>query len=322
MTAIYSRSARLLLFLLVLLAGLGALAACKEQPPRVDSGRLRVVTTLFPLYDFVRNIGGDAVEPTLLLPPGVESHSFEPKPEDVRKVAGADVFIYTSQAMEPWAEKLVSGLIKAGKPLQCEAGTGARYLETGGGGESAHRHEGGHAGARDPHIWLDSDNAMLMVDNIAAVLARAAPAQRELFQTNAAAYKKQLAALDRRFKEKLAGCSSRVFIHGGHYAFAYLAERYQLGYISAFGVSAESEPSPRKLVELVKRLREHKLAYVFYEELLSPRIAETLATETGVKLLKLHGIHNVTRTDLEGGASYLSLMEQNLASLGTGLGCR
>jgi zinc transport system substrate-binding protein len=310
---------QLLIFLMVALA---ALAACKQKGPQPGSGKLRIVTTLFPLYDFVRIIGGDSVAVTLLLPPGVEPHSFEPKPEDVLNVARADIFIYTSKEMEPWAGKLVSGVANSGKPLQLEAGSGARYLETAGGADADHHHDGAHGGTRDPHIWLDIRNAMVMVDNIAKALAESAPARKELFLANAAAYKKQLAALENRFKTGLAVCNSREFIHGGHYAFAYLADCYQLKYISAFGVSAESEPTPGKLVDLVNTIRRHNLHYIFYEELLSPRIAQTVAAETGVKLLKLHGVHNLTRDELNGGASYLSLMEQNLANLRTGLECR
>ena len=321
MTAIYRITVRQ--FFLFSIMALATLAACRQKLPQVDSGRLQVVTTLFPLYDFVRNVGGDSVAVTLLLPPGVEPHSFEPKPEDVQKVARADVFIYTSMAMEPWAEKLVNGVARSGKPLKLEAGAGARYLEAAvGEDDDQHRHEKAHEGTRDPHIWLDIRNAMLMVDTIAGALANSAPAKRALFLANAAAYNKQLAALESRFTSGLAVCKSREFIHGGHYAFAYLADCYQLKYTSAFGVSAESEPSPRKLVALVKAVRRHELDYIFYEELLSPRIAQTVADETGVKLLKLHGIHNLTRAELDGGASYLSLMEQNLANLRKGLACR
>jgi len=320
-TAIYRIKVRQLFFIAILV--LTALAGCRQKSSPADPGRLQVVTTLFPLYDFVRNVGGDSVAVTLLLPPGVEPHNFEPRPEDVLKVARADVFIFTGMSMEPWAEKLVDGVAKSGRPLKVEAGAGARYLAAAGGADDDHhRHEGGHGGTRDPHIWLDIGNAMLMVDNIAGALAKSAPAKRDLFLANAAAYNRQLAALEGRFRTELAACKGREFIHGGHYAFAYLADSYQLNYISAFGVSAESEPSPRKLVELVKAVRRHKLDYIFYEELLSPRIAQTIAAETGVQLLKLHGIHNLTKAELDGGASYLSLMEQNLANLGKGLACR
>ncbi len=321
MTGIFRTKAWQLLILMV--AVLAILVACKQNGTQTGSGRLRVVTTLFPLYDFVRNVGGDGVELTLLLPPGVEPHSFEPRPEDVLKVARADIFVYTSMEMEPWAEKLASAVAKSGKPLKLEAGAGARYLDAvKGGDDDHHRHEGAAGRTRDPHIWLDIRNAMLMVDNIAAALAKAAPAKREEFLANAAAYKKRLATLESRFKSGLAECKSRELIHGGHYAFAYLADCYQLKYISAFGVSAESEPTPGKLMELVDTVRRHHVNYVFYEELLSPRIAQTIADETGAGLLKLHGIHNLTRAELDGGASYLSLMEQNLANLGKGLECR
>lgn len=305
----------------VLLALLVVLTACRQQAPPTDQGRLRVVTTLFPLYDFVRVVGGDFVAPTLLLPPGVEPHGFEPKPEDLLAVAKADLFVYTNPEMEPWAEKLASTVARAGKPLQLEAGAGAHYLDTAGEADG-HRHEGERRWARDPHIWLDIRNAEIMVDNIAAALTRAAPERAGVFRANAAAYKKQLADLDARFASGLAQCGTREFVHGGHYAFAYLAERYHLRYIAAFGISAESEPSPRKIMELVETLRRHDLRYLFYEELLSPQIAQTVATEAGARLLKLYGINNLTKDEMAAGASYLSLMERNLASLREGLTCR
>jgi zinc transport system substrate-binding protein len=174
----------------------------------------------------------------------------------------------------------------------------------------------------DPHIWLDPANARLMVENIALALAAKDPANAPLYRTNAARYKQELAALDERFRQGLASCRQRTFLHGGHYAFAYLARRYGLDYLSAYGVSAEAEPTPQKMVALVREMRSHGLRYVFTEELLSPAMAQTVARETGAEVLRLHGLHNVTRDDLERGVSYLSLMEENLKSLRTGLECR
>ena len=161
-----------------------------------------------------------------------------------------------------------------------------------------------------------------MIDNIANALAEGLPAKKELFKANAAAYKARLKAVDDRFRTELADCDTREFIHGGHYAFAYLAERYNLHYISAYGVSADSEPSPKKMMELIDTIRRHKLNSVFYEELLSPAVARSVAEETGAALLKLHGIHNITRQELESKTSYIDLMEQNLAALRKGLVCR
>jgi zinc transport system substrate-binding protein len=266
-------------------------------------------------------VGGEGVEVVLLLPPGVEPHSFEPKPEDLARIARADLFIYTGTSMEPWADKLVRGGGDGGRPVTVATGDAVRYLSAGGQGHEGHDHGPPRADSRDPHVWLDFDNARTMVDAIAAGLAKVAPGKRAQFQANAAAYGRQLAALDQRYRQGLATCRTREFIHGGHFAFAYLAERYRLTYLSAYAVTADSEPSPRRLAELVKAIRGHGLKAVFYEELLSPRVAETIAAETGASLYRLHGAHNVTREELAGGVTYLGLMEQNLVNLEKGLEC-
>jgi len=307
------------LFIMIILA---LLPGCSKPESGAGSGKLKVVTTLFPLYDFARAVGGESVQVTLLLPPGVEPHNFEPRPEDMMTVAKADVFIYTNREMEPWAEKLASSLTRGGKPARIEAGEGARYISASNSTDHNHGKDGHEEGANDPHIWLDISNSMQMVDNTAKAFASQAPAKKEQFMANAAAFKEQLKALDNRFRSELSACGSREFIHGGHYAFAYLANRYQLRYISAYGVSADSEPTPRKMMELIDTIRRHKLKSVFYEELLSPAVARSIAEETGASLLKLHGIHNLTRQEFEGGATYTGLMEQNLAALRKGLECR
>lgn len=317
------RLAKHLLLLLILLVATVFTASCSRKGDIEAGGRLRIVTTIFPLYDFVRNIGGESVAAQLLLPPGVEAHSFEPRPEDVVRVSKADLFVYTNAEMEPWGERLLRGVEGRTAPQRVEAGAGARYLNARGGGESDHQgHRDGSTPGRDPHIWLNIANARIMVDNITAAICARAPAKRELFLANAAAYKKRLEGLERRFRDGLAACGTREFIHGGHYAFAYLADDYNLTYLSAYGITADSEPSPRRMMEIVRTVRDHKLKTIFFEELLAPRVAETVAAETGVELVKLHGIHNVTREELDSGASYIGLMEQNLASLRRGLGCR
>lgn len=307
----------LLVFLTVLLV-----AACSRQKQSDSTGRLKVVTTLFPVYDFARNIGLDSIDVTLILPPGVEPHSFEPKPEDLMTVAKADIFIYTSREMEPWAETLLAGVVKDGKPAAVEAGSGGRYINVPDRVAADHHHDKEAHGARDPHIWLDIRNAMIMVDTIAEAFANKVPGKREVFLAHAAAYKKRLQDLESRFNAGLSVCTTRKLIHGGHFAFAYLADRYNLEYISAYGVSADSEPSPRKIMELVNTVRHNGLKNVFYEELLSPGIAKAVSGETGAMLLKLHGIHNVTRQEFENGITYIDLMEQNLAALRKGLECR
>lgn len=301
-------------------------SACRKgSEPARGTKKLQVVTTLFPVYDFARVIGGERVEVSLLLPPGVEPHNFEPRPEDVIRLAKADLFAFTNRYMEPWAAAMLKGVDNRDLVV-VDASAGAVFIpvaeadEHEGSGEAGggHHHEGG----MDPHIWLSIPNAERMVENIRDGLTRKDPAGGDYYRKNAAAYRVRLEELDNKFREGLAGCRQHFFLHGGHNAFGYLAKQYGLHYLSAYAVSANAEPTPRQLMALVDQMKKNSLHVIFYEELLSPRVAEMIARETGATLLKLHGVHNVSREDLAAGASYLSLMEENLRNLRTGLQCR
>lgn len=298
-------------------------SACQRQERVPATDKLTIVTTLFPIHDFAKNVGKGKVEVSLLLPPGVEPHSFEPKPDDIVRVNKADVFVYTNKIMEPWAEDILKGV---GKPdlLVVDSSRGAMFLSAGEAGERVEKHEEGHhpAPGMDPHIWLSIPNAQKMVDNIAAGLASRDPGNKDFYKGNAEAYKSELKRLDQKFKEGLSACKTRMFLHGGHYAFGYLADRYALSYISAYAVSAEAEPTPGRLVKLINQMKSHSLRFIFTEELISPRIAKIIAEETGATILKLHGVHNVSSENMERGATYLSLMEENLENLRKGLQCR
>lgn len=291
----------------------------KEQGSAGGHGKVNVVTTLFPLYDFTRDIAGDKAQVTLLLPPGVEPHSFEPRPEDMVRVSKADVVVYTSDYMEPWAVKMLQTV--AGRSEVIQAGKGAKLMKPG--GEEAHAaEEKGHAhGGVDPHIWLDFQNAQTMVQNIADGLGKRDPANKEYYAARAAAYRQQLQKLDDDFRAGLAQCRTRTFLHAGHYAFGYLANRYGLSYRSAQALNPDAEPTPQKLAELVKEMRKNGLKYVYCEELLSPATADMIARETGAQVLMLNGAHNISKGNLENGTSFISLMRQNLENLRKGLEC-
>jgi zinc transport system substrate-binding protein len=297
------------------------------RTPAAHAG-MSVVTTLFPLYDFARNVAGDRAEVTLLLPPGMEPHSFEPRPEDIVRVSRASLFVYTNRAMEPWAADILKG-VGGGGPTVVDASRGARLLAAAGIHEhgdhhnEGDHHDGPHDETRmDPHLWLDFANAQRMVDNIAAGMAERDPANREAYLANAAAYKAKLAHLDERYRQGLASCSSRTVVHGGHFAFGYLAARYGLRYEAAFAASADAEPTPAKLAALVKRIRTEGVRTIYTEELIDPRTAETIARETGAAILPLNGAHTVSRDDLARGVTFISLMEKNLENLRKGLQCR
>jgi zinc transport system substrate-binding protein len=307
----------LLIFLLLLVPLFVSCERGVESP--ADDGRLKVITTLFPLYDFTKNIGGDKVHVTLLLPPGVEPHSFEPKPGDMLKVAGADLFIFTGKSMEPWVDGILKG-VENKKLLVVDSSKGIDLIEQGG---DAHRDNRGHDhGRADPHIWLDLSKAEKIVDNILAGLTGKDPVNGEYYRKNADSYKAKLSEMDGKCRGALSICKKRVFVHGGHFAFGYLAKRYDLQYISAYHGSPDAEPTPKRLIELKNVLKRHSLHYVFYEELITPRVAETISRETGAALLKLHGGHNVSREEMDKGITFLSIMEDNLKNLRIGLECQ
>lgn len=294
--------------------------AAPAQAPA--QGKLTIVTTLFPLYDFAKAVAGDKANVTLLLPPGVEPHSFEPKPEDMVRMSNADVVVYTNEYMEPWAVKMLKTI--ATRPQVVDSGKGVtlmRSMTAGKEGHDAHGQEG-RSGGYDPHIWLDFENAQTMVQNIAVGLIERDPANLAYYEANSKAYQQQLHKLDQDYKSGLANCRTRTFLHGGHSAFGYLAKRYGLNYHSAQALNPDAEPTPHKLAELVKEMRINNLKYVYTEELLSPATAEMIARETGGKVLMLNAGHNIARGDLEKGVTFISLMRQNLENLRKGLDCR
>jgi len=280
-----------------------------------SSHKIKVVTTLFPLYDFAKNVGGDKVEVTLLLPPGVEAHSFEPKPSDVVKINEADLFVYTGKFMEPWAADIVKSVSNMNL-IVVDTSKGTKMIP------SVFHDADEPAGSFDPHIWLDFDNARIMVNNIMLALQTKDASHKDFYKANADAYNKKLTGMDTTYRTTLAPCKGKEIIYGGHYAFGYLARRYGLKYLAAQGVSPDAEPTPNDLARLVNQIRKDNIKYVFYEELTSPKIAETIANETNAKMLLLNAAHNLTKDQLDKGVTFLDILKTDLDNLKMGLGCQ
>jgi zinc transport system substrate-binding protein len=278
-----------------------------------ENKKLQVVTTLFPLYDFAKSIGQDKAQVTFLLPPGVEAHSFEPKPSDVILINQADIFIYTGKIMEPWAEDIVKSITNKNL-LVVDAGDGINLIP------AVFHDLDGPAGSMDPHIWLDFDNAKMIVNSIKEAFIEKDPENKSLYEKNAEEYNQQLTDIDNDYKSALSLCKSKEIIYAGHYAFGYLIKRYGLEYIAAQGVSPDAEPTANDLINLVNQIKEDNVRYIFYEELASPKIAETLSGETGAELLILNAAHNISKEQFEKGVTFISIMKSNLNNLKTGLG--
>ena len=311
------------LIILLVVISIFVLSFIKQEGSGKQEEKLTVVTTLFPLYDFAKNIGGDKVEVIMLLPPGVEPHGFEPTPSDIVKINEADLFVYTGEFMETWAADIIQGITEKDVKI-VDASLGIELMKEEEDGENADKHEEEsehqHGGV-DPHIWLDFDNAQKIVETIATSMSEKDPVNAKYFEDNANTYKNKLMELDNNYQTSLTNCQNREIVYGGHYAFGYLAKKYDLSYVAAQGFSPNSEPTAKDLVELVQQIRENNISYVYYEELSSSKIAETLAEETQAQILLLNGAHNLSKEDYENRVTFISLMENNLNNLVQGLGC-
>lgn len=307
---IIKKSAMAMAFLLLLAT------ACQRPAPLSQSAvkHPHIIVTLFPLYDFARAVAGDRADVKMLLSPGMEPHGYEPSPADVAGIASASIFIYTGSAMEPWAERILKS---APNPQRLVVDTSKGIKLMGDDGEDGHHHEHGW----DPHIWLDLENARKMVTSIAEAMVQLDATNAQLYKDNATAYNKQLEELDAAFQKGLEKCATRELIHGGHYAFGYMAHRYRLDYHAAYGFSPEAEPSPNTMIALTKLVKSSNARGVFYEELVLPKTAQAIAGEAGVPLLQLNAAHNITREQLAGGVTFIGLMRENLQNLRTGLAC-
>jgi zinc transport system substrate-binding protein len=300
-----------------------AFASCaKKETGAGAEKRIVVVTTLFPLYDFARNIGQDKVEVTLLLPPGVEAHMFEPRPADMVRIDKADVFVYTDRFMEPWVADLLKSVTNKSLVV-VDSSAGVSLIEEAGHDEAGEEPAGHQHGGMDPHIWLDFSNAQKMVDNICAAFVQKDPQNKDFYTDNATACKQKLDQLDGQYRQALEKCKYRTIVHAGHVAFGYMARRYHLTFLSAYkGFSPDSEPSAKNMADLIEKMKQAGVKYVYFEELISPKVAETLAGETGAQLLPLNGAHNVSKDALVRGDTFISIMQRNLDSLKKGLECQ
>lgn len=317
---------------LLLVATMVSFSACSvpiiAEQGSTSSSKISIVTTLFPQYDFAKQIAGEFADVTLLLPPGVEPHSYEPTPKDMTSIQNASLFIYTSEIMEPWVKKMTSSL-SIDHVTILEAAKNIVLLE----GHDEHEgevHEGeiteadnqpaDEHSAYDPHVWTDPQNALIMVDNITAALSTADPSHSADYAANATAYKEELKALDLKIKTSLDKVPDKDIVYGGHSALTYFANRYQLHIHTAYeSMSPDAEPTSKKVAELIDYVKANKVQAIFYEELVNPRIAEVVSNETGAEMLLLHGAHNISADEIKANVTYIQIMEGNLKSLKKGL---
>ena len=288
-----------------------ALVGERSVPSTPASGekKLSVVATFYPLAEFARAVGGDNVTVTSIVPAGAEPHEYEPTPQDILAAYQADVFLLNGAGIDPWAEKIRSDLEANGVTVIMMA----EHVDLLSPAETGNR--------PDPHFWLDPLLAEREVSAIAEALALRDGAHREVYATHAQMYNKKLATMDSLYRKGLAKCALRTIVTT-HAAFAYLAHEYGLTVLPLTGLSPEAEPTARTLTDIAVTIREQNIRYIFFESLVSPKVAEALAREVGAETLVFNPLEGLTTVEQAAGMDYFGVMMNNLDNLKTALLCR
>ena len=322
---------RLMTLLLSTLLLLG-LTACGQEATEEDTGprRLKVVATVFPAYDFARAAGGEWAEVTLLLPPGAESHSYEPTPADILAVQNCDLFIYLGGESDAWVDTILEAVQPTGAVLrmidcvdlleeetvegmQAEPGHHHDHEE-----EEDHDHGLGQVTEADEHVWTSPKNAAAITRAIGRELEELDPAHQAAYDTNAEAYAGELDQLDQTFRDFFDSLEDRTIVFGDRFPLRYFAEEYDLDYYAAFpGCGTQTEPSAATIAFLTDKVRSEGISTIWYIEFSNHLVADSIAEATGTETAMFHTCHNVSREELESGATYVSLMEGNLERLRT-----
>lgn len=320
---------RLLSGLLALVLA-ASLTAC-GQPPLPEDGKTQVVCTLFPYYDFARQIGGDDVDVTLVVPAGRETHSFEPTPMDVIRISQADVFIYNGGENEQWVADILDA---AGEDIPCVLSMmdaaelhEEELVEGMQGGASAHDHhdhdedeDDGEEIEYDEHIWTSPVTAMALCRAITDGLCQADPDHADSFRARLTDYLAALEALDGTFREIVAEGSRNLLVFGDRFPLLYFCREYGLDYRAAFhGCAGDTEPSLATLKYLIDLVNEQHIPVVYTIELSSRKVAQAIAETTGAQVRTFHSCQTVSRAEFDAGVTYLQLMEANADVLREGL---
>lgn len=282
---------------------IGLLCGCGNTS-RVNQGRLRVVVTVFPLYDFARQICGENAEITLLISAGTEVHSFDPTPADARAVSSADLFFSIGGESEAWAERLSS--TSSAETLKLMESIDLLYED----GEEEY----------DEHIWTAPSNAAKMIDVMTAAIVKADGENAAEYEANAAAYKQEIAVVSAEIRQLVQSTENPFILVADRFPFKYFANEYGLSYKAAFGgCAASTDVSLKVMAELVDAVKTQGVKTAFYTEMSNRTVANALSEATGVKTAELHSAHNVTDDDFKAGVTYVEIMRRNALALREGL---
>ncbi|WP_059052345.1 metal ABC transporter solute-binding protein, Zn/Mn family [Paenibacillus senegalimassiliensis] len=329
-------------FAALLLTILLVLSACgKSTGGGIVEGKVNVITSFYPIYEFAKAIGGEEANVINLLPTGVEPHDWTPRSQDILNTSKAQLFLYNGAGLEGWVPNFLKGLNADATVKPIEVSQGIKLIESTGddghghgqasnhdeaGTENEHSHEDEDHDANhesegetdshavDPHTWVSPKSAMIMAENIKNSYIEADPAHQELYEARYEELVSKLQALDAKFTEQLSSLPKKEIVVS-HQAFGYLCRDYNLTQHAIMGLSPEAEPRAQDLITLAKMVKEEGIRYIFFEELVSDKLAKTLAAEAGVETLVLNPVEGLTKDQEQAGDNYFTLMEKNLQNL-------
>ncbi|MCP3773287.1 metal ABC transporter substrate-binding protein [Paenibacillus sp. MZ04-78.2] len=298
------------------------LSACggRSQPALVN-GKINIAVSFYPLYDFASKIGGDHVNVVNLVPAGVEPHDWSPKSRDIQNLAKSELFVYLGAGFEGWVKDTLDSLKKDNKTVVVEASRGIKLLpgteeEHGDANAQAkddHGHDHDH-GNTDPHVWLSPLNAKQMALNIKDALIQVDGVHKADYEANFKKLADRLDQLDGKYKSELSKTSKKDIVVT-HQSFGYLAKAYGLNQKAIMSLAPDAEPTSKDMKNILQFIKDNQVKYIFFEELVSDKLAKTLAKDAGVETLVLSPIEGLTEEQATKGDDYVSLMENNLNNL-------
>nr|WP_243120286.1 metal ABC transporter substrate-binding protein [Caloramator sp. E03] len=276
----------------------------KNSDKKEISNKLNVYTSFYAMYDFTSKIGGDKINIKNLVPSGIEPHDYEPSPSDIASLEKADILIYNGAGMEGWIDKVLDSLNNKNLVI-VETSKGLKLIENTDIDEDL---------KYDPHVWLNPQNAKKQMEIIKDALVSKDPQNKEYYEKNYAENAKKIDKLDKEYKDAVSKFKTKDIVVS-HCAFGYLCDAYNLNQIAIEGLLADSEPTPSKMAQIVKFAKENNVKYIFFEELISPKVAQTIAREVNAKTAVLNPFEGLKDEDIKAGKDYFSVMRENLKVL-------
>lgn len=274
------------------------------------TNKIKVVASFYPIWEFAKNVGGERAEVSMLMPPGVSPHEFEPTPSAIKQLNEADIFIINGAGLESWAPNLIQG-VSSQKLVVVDSSKGIKLIES----------QDPDAQGSDPHIWLAPPLAKMQVENIKEAFIKADPAGSEYYKENAMKYKAKLDELDKKIRETFSTCKKKDILIA-HATLGYFCKEYNCNQIPIEGINEEGEPTPAELALIVRQAQEKNVSAVYFENLISPKSAKALADEINGKVLVFNTVHGLNSTEEALGENYITLMEKNIDAIRQGLDCK